>query len=112
MDSPPFIFKQKIFFLFLTLPKPPKKCNHSPKHMGESSPSPEAGMGLGGQASMDWLPFLCPFWHILPEVQVLRAKRPITARLVSFRDYPALRLHALAWKVSPSSVTAPASLLA
>lgn len=69
-------------------------------------------MGLGGQASVDWAPFLCPFWHILPEVQVLRAKQPITARLVSFRDYPALRLRALTWKVSPSSVTAPASLLA
>lgn len=70
----PFIFKPKIFFLFLTLPKPPKKCNHLPKQIGESSPSPEAGMGLGGQASVNWAPFLCPFWHILPEAQVLRAK--------------------------------------
>lgn len=45
------------------------------------------GRPLWGGLSVDWVPSLCPFWHILPRVQVSCAKWPVVGRLVGFNDH-------------------------
>lgn len=61
-------------------------------------------MELGGQASaglayLDWVLCLCPFWHILPRVQVSCAKWPVIVRLGSVATFPSAP-HVLTWKAS------------
>lgn len=88
---PPSYLNRKYFFI-LDLPESPKKYNPSRSRWVRAAPAQKRarswGAGLcGGGLSVDWAPSLCPFWHILPRVQVSCAKWPVIGRLVGLNDH-------------------------